>query len=200
MDNGWVQAIVGGLISILLFEAGKRTFSRDFPVALALFAVCVSAVIFMMGMILEPASYALLAGQDVEWTIMMWFRKTYPRTLVLAIFTLGLFPGLLTGLMLIRADSLLRRIGYGVFWAPMSLSIFDAIWYSVMYQQLTEDQRVVLGVSVNRLMFSMFSNVVGGVVGGIAIGLAVHLFVQLAYKGTVPRRSASKHRRASALE
>jgi hypothetical protein len=151
---------------------------------LLLVGVAVSTVVFSFGNILEPAVKLLLEGESPYWSLLMAFRKYAPAYLILGFFVGGLLPGIVTGLMVVKGDSLIHRLQYALFWSPISLSFFDAIAYVLLWQSDVLELRAL--ANWGNVYFSLLSNIFGGMAGGLIIGSVIHLFVETAYKDHLP--------------
>lgn len=193
MSNPWLQSVLCSLIAALLFEVARAFLRRGYPRGPLLFAAGMSTMVFAFGNILEPAVYALLEPDDPVWTLLTAIRKAVPGVFTVTFFVAGLLPGIVTGLMVTRGRSLTSRLLNGVLWAPVSLSLFDAVWYGAYYLCCL-DWEVFgqkLPLTGGRLAFSLLSNISGGVAGGLIIGGAVHAFVQLSSKLNAPGSTGS---------
>jgi hypothetical protein len=90
----------------------------------------------------------------------------------------GLIPGALVGIAVSRGGTFSKRVWYGVFAAPIMLTLWDIFNFAyaatnLMHQQLTRD-----ALNWQLIYFSLLSNVFGGAVGGMLIGTSVHLFAE----------------------
>jgi hypothetical protein len=106
----------------------------------------------------------------------MNFERAFaPGDLVLTLLASALLPGIVTGLVVLKGKSFKQRIGYGALWAPVSLTVFDAL---AIYVAWTSDSpEIQAGVTWGTVSFSMLSNLLGGGVGGLIVGAAAHAFV-----------------------
>ena len=161
-----------------MFEAIRRLFRKDYPTSLLLISVAIGTVVFSIGQLLEPSAKHLLLGDADFFSWLLKFRTETPGTLVLTLFVSGLFPAIITGLMVVKGNSLIHRLKYAVFWAPVSLILLDTVAYFVQWMLNEPLSQLSIGIA-----FSLLANVFGGIVGGLTIGLAVHLCVEMRYKG-----------------
>ena len=175
LDNPWLQSIVGGLISIVLYESLKKVFLNGYHNLAQITGTLIATAVFAFGNLLEPISQAFLYEDPIRWTILLKLRYETPGVLTLLLFFGGLLPGILTGSMVIKGTSLAHHIKLGAVWAPISLSLFDAITFCVA-------RYIVHGnfylITWGDFTYSVVSNFVGGIPGGIIIGLLVHLSVK----------------------
>lgn len=167
LNNVWVVTIIGGIISILIYEGIRRIWLRGYNQGTLIFSVTTSTLVFAFGNLIEPSVRSILEGDSTFWQKATLIRKYIPWTFLFVFFLSGLLPGIVTGLMVARGDSLAKRMKYALVWSPTSLLFFDFISYATTEQSLIW----------NQLYFSLISDVVGGIVGALIIGSAVHLFV-----------------------
>ena len=170
INNAWFQGISCGLITALICELIRRALRAGYPSRVIFFSIFVSSTIFVFGNILQPAVQNLLQGNPpFYWLVIIWLRENSPGSLLFGLFLAGIFPGVITGVMVARGRSFRGRIGYSVLWAPLSLTVCDAFAiYLVRHLQVFNWEDV---------FFSLLSNIFGGIVGGLIIGSAVHLFI-----------------------
>jgi hypothetical protein len=173
LENPWVQSIGGSLIAALIvgmvcFAVKRR---RE-----ALFSIGVSTIIFIFGNILEPATKSVVEG---PFTYASAFndcvRFLLPGTFFFSLFVAGFIPGTITGLLILKARSFQQRVVYGAFWAVVSLTLLDAVFY---YFALGGTNTLTSKlVTWSDVYFSLICDLFGGAIGGLIIGSLLHLFV-----------------------
>jgi len=186
LQNPWVQSIGGSsiaalVISLLVFAVKRR---RE-----ALFTIGVSTVIFAFGFILEPAVKYVLEGPEGVKDLFLLnegIRQQSPELFIACWLLNGLIPGISTGLFILKARSFRQRVGYGAFWAAVSLILYDLTAYyfvarSIKYEKIA---------SLPNIYFSFISDIFGGAVGGVIIGSLFHLYREApqAQPRAIPRR------------
>jgi len=99
----------------------------------------------------------------------------YCREHFSSLFISGFIPGTITGLLIPKARSFQQRVVYGAFWAVVSLTLLDAVFYYFAFggtNTLTSKL-----VTWSDVYFSLICDLFGGVIGGLIIGSLLHLFV-----------------------
>ena len=172
-NNPWFENVVSGLIVAVLIAIISFFLKNGRPYSAHLTAIVIATVIFSFGNFLEPVTQAILDNDPIRWGALIKLRYGSPGLFVLILLTGGLFPGILTGFFVAKGSSLVQRMKLGAFWAPISLSIFDAIYF-VIARAITPEGRHHL-IELGDFTFSLVSNLVGGIPGGVIIGLLVHL-------------------------
>ena len=173
IDNPWFVNIASGLIVAGLTTIFGFLFIKGRPYSALLTAIAIATVIFSFGNFLEPVTQAILENDPIRWEVLIKLRYGSPGLFVLILFIGGLFPGIPTGFIVAKGSSLIQRMKLGAIWAPICLSIFDAINFGIARTITPEAKHHLIGLG--DFSFTLVSNLVGGIPGGVIIGLCVHL-------------------------
>ena len=188
MDNAWIVTILGGLIASGLYSiisrliAGKNSTESSRLVLLS--SIFIACVVFIFGSILQAAAQQVIEGGHVSWGLMMYMREQHPGLLLMGLLISGMFPGFVTGMICVKARSLIQRIWFASIAAVISLSVFDLVWFLWGQSLILESQVMELQpmADISYLYFSLISNLLGGSVGGVIIGVLTHGVVNVISK------------------
>jgi hypothetical protein len=153
---------------------GKKVLGRHYAARRALFSIGVASIVFLFGNVLQPAVQFYIEGENPLWSLISLSRERAPGVFVLGLLTVSILPGILTGLAVLKGNSFNQRVAYGVIWAPLSLTLLDALMFYLSWNHPVDAIRTA--ATWNNVYFSLLSNVFGGAVGGFLIGAAVHLY------------------------
>jgi hypothetical protein len=185
MDNGWVQAIIGGLIVAGLLVLGKWIFARRL-FRQAMFSIGVASIVFFFGSLLQIAVQFLVEGFNDYWKAAIMIRSVAPIFLLLNMCEFSLLAGIPTGLAVLKGTSFKQRVVYGMISAPISLTIVDMLaFYSTLHTSLYPNEIKAALVNWQAFYFALLCNLFGGPVGGFLVGAVSHL-----YSEGLPRRSS----------
>jgi hypothetical protein len=173
LDNPWVQSIGGSLIAALMIGMVGLALKRR---GKALFSIGVSTIVFIFWNILEPATKSVVEGPFTFTSALNdCLRYLFPGTFFLSLFIGGLVPGIMTGLLVLKARSFRQRIVYGAFWAVISLTLCDAALYYFNFN--SNNPLAAKFATWPNVYFSLICDLFGGAIGGVIIGSLLHLFV-----------------------
>jgi hypothetical protein len=161
LENPWVQSIGGSLIAALIIGMVSFAVKRRRE---ALFSIGASTIVFVFGNILETATKSVVEGPFTYTSVFSeCVRYVLPATFFFSLFVGGFIPGTITGLMIIKARSFQQRIGYGAFWAVVSLTLLDAVFYYFMFHS---NNPLATKLGWSDVYFSLICNLFGGVICG----------------------------------
>lgn len=172
----FILGIAGSLIAAALYDALKKISLKGYPTSCHLIGVAIAAVVFSFGTFLEPVTQAFLDDDPIRWSVLFDLRYGSPGLFIPILFFGGLLPGILTGSLVVKGHSLVHRMKLGAIWAPISLSIFDAISFGIARAIAPNGNHHLIGLG--DFSFSLVSNLIGGIPGGVIIGLFVHLAIK----------------------
>lgn len=175
MDNQLIQSILASLIATVLIVIGKRLLADHYSRRQAIVSVGVASAVFLFGSVLQPAVQFFIEGDNPLWSLLRLLREQAPGYFVLGLLVGGLLPGILTGLAVLKGDTFKQRVAYGMIWAPLSLTVFDALQFYEIWDSPIQVLRAV--GNWNNVYFTLLSNLVGGAVGGLLIGAALHMYI-----------------------
>jgi hypothetical protein len=176
MDNPWVVSILSGLIvAVLGYYVKQLLYLRKDSYKATMFSITVASVVFVFGAILQPAVQLLIEGSSIMLELYSSFRHTEPLIFFLLLLVTGLLPGIITGLAVLKAQTLQMRIYYGAISAPLALTLFDSISFLYEANYVSSEYQVF---GWNDIYFTFLSNFFGGIFAGIIIGTVVHLYLE----------------------